>query len=627
MSNTIDRIKQKFIKCLPDQDILVFTILLIIFDLYLRFYCGFNISKFSILFNIMYIFIIDAILILIRNKIRMFIELLFGLLLSIFTFAQAIHYNFFITFFRFKKLKVISELNAVMGEVFTKVDLMSLVIFMFYISFIVYIVFLLIRKKVVYKRLILLPVVLIVLSLLINIFIHFYLTKYDDAKGIHSDTYLRDTFYNNSKYADRFGLYDYIFNDFASLFKQKREPDKQIIEDIANYIQNNNKQVVNEYTGIYKGKNLIMIQCESLNNYPFIEGLTPTLIKMRDEGIYFNNYYAPVYPSATSDAEFIALTSMLPSITDGNTCYTYPDNLYKYALPYLFKQNDYNANSYHANYVQFYNRGVFHESLGFHTMFDNEKMNLPFGEYYQEYLNWIPDSDAFDGMMNNTDIESGKPFFDFAITLSGHIPYVDFREEIQDDLKFINDHKEYDYMSKETKAYVAANMSLDRGLNVLFKRLEQAGILNDTIIVLFGDHYPYGIEDTKAQQEVWEQGYQLYRVPLIIYDPSNPKGELNTNLVSSFDIYPTICNMFGLDYSNEFVIGKDVFEDDHTVIFSDRSILTNDFYYDSSSDNVEWFVEKDDGKFESIVNDVNTIFKYGEDILLYNYYGYLENNK
>lgn len=620
-------IRKKIIQLMPDQDVFAFTILLMFFDLYLRLYCGFGIGKLSILFNAMYILVIDAILILMRNKIRVYIEIILGLLFSIFTFSQAIHYNFFITFFRFIKMKVIGELNAVMGEVVTKIDILSLIVFAVYIVFVLYSIYLLIKEKLIYKKIIKLPIFMIVFALLINIFIHFYFKVFDEEKGVFGDSYLRETFYNKAKYADRLGIYDYIVNDFVSLFSQSREVEQQTIDNITNYIQNNSTKSNNEYSGIYKGKNLIMIQCESLNNYPFIEGLTPTLLKIRDEGIYFNNYYSPLYPSATSDAEFIALTSMLPSISDGNTCYTYADNSFQYALPNLFKKSNYNVNSYHANYTQFYNRGAFHEALGFETFYDNEKMNLPFGEYYQEYLNWIPDYDAFDGMMNNTDIESGKPFFDFVITLSGHIPYVDFREEIQNDLAYINNHEEYNYMNNETKAYVAANMSLDRGMDVLLKRLENAGVLEDTIIILFGDHYPYGIEDANSQYMVWDKGVQMYRVPFIIYDPSNPKGEVNNNLVSSFDIYPTICNLFDLDCSNAFVIGKDVFEDDHTVIFSNRSILTNDFYYDSSTNSTEWYTTENETQFESSVKNVNSIFEFGEDVLRYDYYGYIKDNE
>ena len=310
---------------------------------------------------------------------------------------------------------------------------------------------------------------------------------------------------------------------------------------------------------------------------------------------------------------------MLPSINDGQTCYTYPSNNFKYALPNLFKNDGYSVNSYHSNYSRFYNRDIFHKALGFEEFYDIEELGIEQDEKYIEDVNWTPDTLLFDSAVDHTNINS--KFFDYITTVSGHMPYVSYREEIKEDLDYINSFDKYNYMNDETKAYVACQMSLDKGLEIFINKLKEKNVLENTIIVLFGDHYPYGLEDLDAQYTVYGTGVEKYKTPLIIYDPTNKNGKVINTLVSSFDIYPTICNMFGLDSSGSYKVGKDVFEDNHVVVFSDRSVLTNNFYYDSSTGEVDWYTEKDEQLYSKIMDDIKKIFENAEDILVYDYYG------
>ena len=608
MSRIINKVKQI---ALDNKDILIVDIFVLLCDLYIKFQCGIQIGKLSLIFNLLYMSIISIIFVLLSKRIRIISEIIFAIIMSIISFSQVMHYKFFGTFYRFKKLKVINELYDVKDEVLTKIDIGSLLIFVLLFALVVLLILVNKNSNSGRKELIVVNICLSLFTSVILI-INFNINRNED------DVYLKDTFYNNYKYVNRFGIYDYLFNDFSSLFTNKGELTNEKIDEINKFIENNDNSVNNEYSAIFKGKNLILIECESLNNYPFIDELTPTLTKLSKEGYYFTNFYSPLYGSATSDAEFISLTSMLPSINEGQTCYTYVNNNYKYSLPNLFKTEGYNVNSYHANYERFYNRDIFHKALGFEEFYDIEELGIEQLNDYTEDVNWVPDTLLFDTLLDHTNIDS--KFFDFVTTVSGHMPYVDYREEIKDNLAIINSSDKYNYMNDETKAYVACQMSLDQGLEILLNKLEEKNILDKTIIILFGDHYPYGLEDLDAQYTVYGTGIEKYKTPLIIYDPTNKEGKTVDTLVSSFDIYPTICNMFGLDSTGCYKIGKDVFEDNHIIPFLDRSVLTNNFYYDSSIGIIDWYNDENEESLKNIIDIVNDAFEIGELILVYDYY-------
>lgn len=606
MKNKTQKIYEALINYI---DIIIFGLYILLCDFYLKLCCGIEIGKLSIIYNIAYISFISIFILLFNKKIRYVIEIILMSFLTIFSFTQSIYYSFFATYYRFKKLKVIKELNDVLDETYSRINFKSILIIIFLVLFII--ILIAIYKKIEKHNK---TYIMLIYMIMFVISTGAIFIRDIKDKTLYGDRYLRNTFYSNVKYVDRFGVCDFLSNDFVSLFNNKGNLTEKRKNEIKEFISENDYSILNEYSNIYKNKNLILIECESLNNFPFIETLTPTLCKLKNEGLYFSNFYAPLYGSATSDAEFISLTSMMPSINEGQTCYTYANNNFKYSLPNLFKQNGYSVNSYHANYAQFYNRDVFHKALGFDNFYDLEKLGIKNFSNYIEDLNWVPDTYLFDSMINHTDTNSH--FFNFVTTVSGHMPYVDYREEIKDDLAILNSSDEYNYMNNETKAYVASQMSLDRGLEILLDKLEEKNILYNTIIILFGDHYPYGVEDLDSQYMIYGTDISKYKTPLIIYDPSNPAKEEKDNLVCTFDIYPTICNLFDLDSTGSYKVGKDVFEDNHLVLFENRSVLSDDFYYDSLTDSIEPY----DDNYNEIINKTRKIYEYGECILIYDFY-------
>ncbi|MCI7157113.1 MAG: LTA synthase family protein [Solobacterium sp.] len=608
-------------------DILLFSIALLFIELLLRLYVGFDLSKQPFVFDLAYIILFDGLLMLLKSKPRKIIEVIFLLIISIYSFAQEIHNNFFSSFFRISKINILGELPQVAGEVGAKVDFKSFLIFLVLLIFITLIFFFKnVNYSFSYKKQLVIAISCIAMFNLVIFGMNKKLEKEiinDGWNNWNNDKYLRETISSSKRYCDRFGVYDYIFNDIKHEIKKNENNvlSNEDINEIDAYIEESNINTnVNKYTGVYKGKNLVLVLAESLNNFPIDEEITPTLYKMASEGFYFDNYYAPLYQGSTSDSEFISQTSMLPSLA-GVTCYTYGSNAYPYGLANLFKNNGYNVESFHSSYASYYNRETFHQSLGFDTFYGIETLSIPYPPYFQVGLNWIEDSVLINFSLNRTNV--GEKFYDFIISASGHMPYV-YRDENDYNLNELNNNPRFSGLSEETKHYLASQMNLDKGLQQLLIDLEDKGILNDTIIAVYGDHYPYGITDDNAKQEViysGEYGYEKYRVPFIIYDPSgNTEAQINHTLGSTFDIYPTLCNLFGLDYTNAFVMGDDLLGDNkHEIPFMDGSILTDDFYYNAETGGIDFFDGETDN-YKEIINSVKKRFEIGKKVVTGDYY-------
>ena len=248
-----------------------------------------------------------------------------------------------------------------------------------------------------------------------------------------------------------------------------------------------------------------------------------------------------------------------------------------------------------------------------------DKLELERWEGYREAANWILDEDLFEAVLKNTDYD--EPFFDFVITASGHMSYNSGRTELKEYYEIVDADERFTDYSEEAKYYLAAQMSLDRGLEVLLEGLENRGVLEDTVIYMFADHYPYGITSDQAKAEILgdTETYEVYKVPMLIYS-SDLKSGLHKAITSTFDIYPTIANLFDLNDQDAYKVGNDAFDSDalRFIPFFDRSFLCEEFYYDSSQDTVP---EDHLDIYQEISKKINEIFEYSQDILLSDYYG------
>lgn len=575
----------------------------------------------AFLFDLSTLLVIIGIILLLKRKWRIVSEFLLILYFSIYSFAQSVHYLFFSNLFSYRKLSLASELDNVKSEVLSGLKVENLLFLIPVILMLVALVFLLKdTDNAKFKKRLIVGAILVIFGLSIHFgYVQVLRSDYKTDNSWNKDYYLHQVMQNRYKYMDRFGLLEFNVKDILmTTTPPKSSVSDDEMEEIDKFVSDYSYRESNQYTDIFEGKNLILILCESFDESAIDEELTPTLYKLKSESYYFNNHYAPLYEVATGDSEFISQTGMLPSINNGTTSYTFNLNSYPYALANLFKNKGYEANSYHSYTGNFYNRESLHESLGYSTFYDMDKLNLERYPGYKEATTWILDEYLFEGMIENTDFS--KPFFNFVVTVSGHMSYNSGRIELKEYYDIVNTNERFKDLDEESKYYLAAQISLDRGIEKLLKGLEENDSLDNTIIYMFADHYPYGIVTEEGKQNILGgvDDYHIYKVPMLIYG-TDLKPTTFDKITSTFDIYPTICNLFGLDDSKAYKVGKDVFSDGiRYVPFMDRSFLCDYFYYDSSKDTIveDEYIDI----YNKISSEINDIFYYSQEILLCDYY-------
>ena len=605
-----------FVKDNLPQIVLILMILLD--ELLVKIFCSLTIFNSSLILELIACLCICFLLSLFDQKIKNVLSLIFLIIYTIYSFAQTMHYAFFKSFFSLMKLSMINELADVSNEILSKFKVEYL---LFLLPIILFIIFLKLYKhkqdKVkISRRLIITTLAIFILLLTKDALLDKYEVEDESTiDDITSDIYLYNNVNNNIRFYSKFGSFEYLIKDIDRLDVDDLSLTIKDFNEIKSFISES-KREKSDKQGIYEGKNLVLVLCESFGPQAIKEDLTPTLYKLANEGYYFTNYYAPLYPSNTNDSEFISQTGQMPSIDYGSTYKEFSSNYYPYALANLFKKEGYSVNSYHSHTKQFYNRVTFHKSFGFECLYDKNDLGLMLDG--KVYNNWIDDSLLFEKAIDNTNTET--KFFDFVITTSGHLPYYSGRKEIQDNFKIVR--RLYPDIPEQEAYYYAAQMKLDEGIEVLLNKLEEKGVLEDTIIILFGDHYPYGIKDEDTLGSLYgnlDNDYEMYKTPFIIYDPTT-KGETTDTLASTFDIYPTITSLFNLDDSKAYTIGEDLFveDDERYVLFCDYSVLGTTFYYDSNKSEI---IGED---IYNILEKAKKHYKYSQEILSSDYYRKVE---
>lgn len=373
---------------------------------------------------------------------------------------------------------------------------------------------------------------------------------------------------NNDYKSEEYNVMNINFNKLIS-----KETDNTII-NMHNYFKNVKPTSKNEYSGLFKGKNIIYIVAESLDTIAIDEELTPTLYKMANNSFVFNNYYQPLYPISTLDGEYMLLSSLIPK--EGVwSLYDSSNNSMPFTYGNSFKKNGYTTYAFHNNVYNFYHREEAYPNIGFNYLACGNGL-----EKNMNCNNW-PNSDLeMLEATNNLFINSDK-FASYYMTFSGHLIY-NFRENSMS-IKNKDSVEDLNY-SKDIKAYLSANIELDKSLEELLKELEKNNKLNDTLIVISPDHFPYGLTGKEINEKSEfdrNNKFELYHTSLIIYNPNIEKTVIDKT-VSGIDVLPTILNLFGIEYDSRLLMGRDIFsEDEHIVILSDRSWITDVCSYNS----------------------------------------------
>ncbi|MDE5630766.1 MAG: LTA synthase family protein, partial [Bacilli bacterium] len=360
----------------------------------------------------------------------------------------------------------------------------------------------------------------------------------------------------------------------------------------------------NDYTGIFKGKNVIYIMMESIDSWIIDEDTMPTLKHLQETGMNFTNRYSPFFNGGqTINSEF-ALNTGLYAISSRDTIYDMDDIDYNYSLANILKNNGYSANSFHANAGSFYNRSNFHKRLGYthhYAALDMQKAGM-----LDENKNYYADTELFSDDDIYKLMTSDKPFLAFFTTYSAHLEYTSSNKVY----KTVKHPYDVDKYNEEELIYRTLAYDTDSAIKALIEKLEEHGILDDTVLVIASDHYVYGYSDgdyVALKKNVLNDQKELQNTPFIIWT-NDMEHKTFDKILDTADILPTVLNMLGIPYDPNKYMGTDVFSDnaDDFVWFSDGS-----------------FIKSKDCTLsdEAILTKSNYNIKKNKDILLTNYYG------
>lgn len=371
----------------------------------------------------------------------------------------------------------------------------------------------------------------------------------------------------------------------------------------------------NKYTGMFKGKNLIMITAEGFSPYAVNKELTPTLYKMSQEGFRFTNFYTPIWGVSTSDGEYVACNSLIPKPGIWSF-YVSGRNYMPFCMGNQLKKLGYGTRAYHDHSYTYYHRDVSHPNMGYTFK--------AVGNGLEMKKSW-PESDL-EMIQKTADDYIGKtPFHTYYMTVSGHLMYTFNGNAMADKNRELVKNLSY---SSAVKAYLACNIEFDRAMGELIDRLEKSGLAEDTLIAISPDHYPYGLTNSEISELAGhpvETNFELYKGIFILWS-KGIKSEEISKPCASLDILPTISNLMGVEYDSRLLMGRDILSDAQPlVVFSNWSWLTDKARYNSKSGK---FILAEGETKESVSKQyrtetaqrVNNMFKYSAKILETNYY-------
>lgn len=417
----------------------------------------------------------------------------------------------------------------------------------------------------------------------------------------------------------RFGIYVYQVNDVITSIQPTINSmfgyDKAK-KGFYDYFEAKEEEQQNEYTNIFKGKNVIVIHGESIMtnamNLTFNgEEVTPNLNRLAREGMFFSNFYSQVSVGTSSDSELTYNTSLMPT-KSGTAFVSYSDRTY-ISMPKLLKAEEYYTFSMHANNADFWNRRKMHSTLGYDRFYSksdykvDKKDTIGLGLSDKSFF-----SQSVEKIKKIND--EHKSWYGLLIMLSNHTPFsdVDKYGEFPVDIKenIINEDGTveeivHQYM-EGTKLgnYFKSLHYADSALGEFIEGLDENGLLDNTVFVLYGDHdarlprkeynklYNYD-KTTDSLYDEEDENYKEYdsyqyelgrKVPFIIWTKGMQGTNLNmevTNVMGMYDVLPTLGNMLGI--KNKYSLGNDIFniKENNIVVFPNGNWLTNRVYYNS----------------------------------------------
>lgn len=436
-----------------------------------------------------------------------------------------------------------------------------------------------------------------------------------------SEAYLFETMYDRNLFSEKYGYYNYHLLDLTRLNKEINED--EFYKEVDAYFEERETHETNDYSDLYSGYNVISIIGETLETRFIDPVLTPNLYMMLNDGLTFDNYYTTVFQQgATCNSEFMSLTgySAIPS-NDwiNNVCDSYSENTYTYSLPNQLKSIGYDTYYFHSGYEWFYNRNVIVPQYGFETVkFQEDLIEIGYDDFHDrqdtEMLYFLDEFVNYDEL-----------FYIDLLTYSMHGAYNQSEFSVHyDRVEEANPGVELD---TEIMNYMAKLVEFDDMLGLIIEQLVIHDKMDETLFVIFPDHYPYMMDDEVYHDYVdLEIGtYEYMRQELIIY-ATDMTGEVISMTGSTMDIAPTMLNLIDSSLNFDYFVGLDLMSDvDNYVLFSDLTLTDGKNYlvFNEEYDDKDTEIAILDSMFEQKITELEIQKK----LLIIDYFKMLEENE
>lgn len=541
------------------------------------------------LFTITWACLFIGISLSLKSKIGKWVYLSVNILFLIMFLTNGIYYSMTHNFFDFILLESTSEGAPYMMDCIKNCNVWIYIWFVI-IIFTIYVGFRKIPKKdnFNYKNVIIVVLVFLLIHLLLpNLYgsanSSLEWNTWQNPRNIYKN------FNDANKSMSITGLYEYTIRNFYITFLQTEEEEtSEDYEFLMEAFSVNNNEV-NKYTGIFKNKNLIFVQLEGIDDWLLTEKDMPTLYGMLNNSFVFQNHYSYYNGGgSTFNSEFAVNTGFITPLSYTQNAYSFNKNSFPYSMANMFKNQDYVVNAFHMNSGEYYSRQTNYTNWGYDKYYGLLDINDYKDKSYtldRELINDI----TFQEKMFPKD----SKFVDYIITYSNHLPFTntkgvckllyDMEMDLNDTVDMGEESSSMFVQLTEEECIRKQAHETDYMMELLLKKLTELNLIDDTVIVVFTDHYLYTVEDKTILDKYKNTSNNLInKTPFFIWQ-NNMKRTNIKEVTSQLNILPTTLNLFGINYNPNYYIGSDALSSNYKgiVFFSDYSWYDGNIYVDN----------------------------------------------
>ena len=541
------------------------------------------------LFTITWACLFIGISLSLKSKIGKWVYLGVNILFLIMFLTNGIYYSMTHNFFDFILLESTSEGAPYMMDCIKNCNIWIYIWFVI-IIFTIYVGFRKIPKKdnFNYKNVIIVVLVFLLIHLLLpNLYgsanSSLEWNTWQNPRNIYKN------FNDANKSMSITGLYEYTIRNFYITFLQTEEEEtSEDYEFLMEAFSVNNNEV-NKYTGIFKNKNLIFVQLEGIDDWLLTEKDMPTLYGMLNNSFVFQNHYSYYNGGgSTFNSEFAVNTGFITPLSYTQNAYSFNKNSFPYSMANMFKNQDYVVNAFHMNSGEYYSRQTNYTNWGYDKYYGLLDINDYKDKSYtldRELINDV----TFQEKMFSKD----SKFVDYIITYSNHLPFTNTKgvcKLLYDMEMDLNDTVDMGEESSSTFVQLTEEECIrkqahetDYMMELLLKKLTELNLIDDTVIVVFTDHYLYTVEDKTILDKYKNTSNNLInKTPFFIWQ-NNMKRTNIKEVTSQLNILPTTLNLFGINYNPNYYIGSDALSQNYKgiVFFSDYSWYDGNIYVEN----------------------------------------------